>query len=191
MIRLYHRFLPETLTNTYLLYQDGLPDATIVNPGGFDVSLLKMIEDRGLYVRSVLATNARDKHTRGIATVLRIYDAKIYMAQPDLFDVHAPALEGGEELMLAGIRVSVVAIPSLSMDSLLFSIDGMVFVGDFLGAGTIYDDVDAFGRAYLIRQIRESILVLPPETIILPSHGPPTMVAVEAVSNPALGEESH
>ncbi len=182
----HHRLLPESLTNCYLVYDDANPSAILVNPGAFDVSLLQAVESRKLTVDAVLVTNSRQKHTAGIPTVHRVYDPTVYLARSEDAPWRSVIVADETRLTVGAMEILTVAVPSLSMDSVLFVIENLAFVGDLLGAGTVYDDVDAFGRDYVLRQIRDLVLTMNHDTVILPSHGPPTTVGIEARVNPAL-----
>ena len=185
----YHRLLPESLSNCYLVYHESNGSAVLVNPGSFDVSLLRAVESRKLTVDAVLITNSREKHTGGIPTVYRVYNPPVYLARPEDAPWRGVMVEDGTDFTVGALEVHTVAVPSLSMDSMLYVIENVAFVGDLLGAGTIFEDVDAFGRDYLVRQIRERVLPLHADTVILPSHGPPTTVGIEAQTNPFLQQE--
>ena len=77
-MKLFTIFQPYEVTNTYLLHQDGEKNAVIVDPGRFDLDLLNLVEENGLYVSNVLLTHSHINHTHGIPTLMKIYDAQIY-----------------------------------------------------------------------------------------------------------------
>ena len=66
--------------------------------------------------------------------------------------------------------------------------DGSIlFSGDSLFAGSIgRSDIPGGDGELLVRTIREKLLVLPPETVVYPGHGPQTTIAQEKKSNPWL-----
>lgn len=63
----------------------------------------------------------------------------------------------------------------------------IVLAGDALFQGSI-GRTDLPGGSYplLIRSIREQLLTLPPETLVLSGHGPNTTIGFEAANNPFL-----
>ena len=77
-MKLFTIFQPYEVTNTYLLHQDGEKNAVIVDPGRFDLDLLNLVEEHNLYISHVLLTHSHINHTRGIPTLMKIYDAEIY-----------------------------------------------------------------------------------------------------------------
>jgi hydroxyacylglutathione hydrolase len=64
---------------------------------------------------------------------------------------------------------------------------GVLFSGDHLFAGSI-GRTDLPGGDYrtLMRSMEERVMVLPPETEVLPGHGPATTLARELEHNPFL-----
>jgi len=61
----------------------------------------------------------------------------------------------------------------------------LVICGDALFAGSIgRTDFPGGDMELLVKNIREKILTLPDDTLILPGHGPTTTVGQEKQSNP-------
>ena len=96
-------------------------------------------------------------------------------------------LEHGDKLVLAGHEATVLHTPGHSPGGVCFSFDGVVVVGDTLFAGSI-GRTDLPGGSYqqLIDAIKQHLLVLDDETIVLNGHGPPTKIGVEREYNPFL-----
>ncbi len=103
-------------------------------------------------------------------------------------------LEDGDRVELGSVSFEVLATPGHTKGGIsLFSADGpgggpVVFTGDTLFAGGIgRTDFPGGSHETLLESIRKRLLVLPPETVVYPGHGPPSTVAEEARSNPFLG----
>jgi glyoxylase-like metal-dependent hydrolase (beta-lactamase superfamily II) len=65
----------------------------------------------------------------------------------------------------------------------------VVFTGDALFAGSIgRTDFPGSDHTQFIRNIREQLLSLPPETVIYSGHGPTSTIGNERKSNPFLSE---
>ena len=63
----------------------------------------------------------------------------------------------------------------------------IVIAGDTLFQGSIgRTDLPGGEHETLIRSIREKLLTLPDDTVIMPGHGPDTTVGIERRSNPFL-----
>ncbi|MEO8616287.1 MAG: MBL fold metallo-hydrolase [Luteolibacter sp.] len=92
-------------------------------------------------------------------------------------------------LKLAGLQISLAHIPGHSLDSVTFHLvgHGVVFSGDTLFAGSIgRTDLPGGSTTQLLDGIARHLMTLPPETQILPGHGPGTTIGEEAVGNPYL-----
>ena len=64
---------------------------------------------------------------------------------------------------------------------------GVVFSGDTLFAGSVgRTDLPGGSMTRLLVGIREKLVGMPPETRVLPGHGPETTIGVEKNNNPFL-----
>ncbi len=108
---------------------------------------------------------------------------------------HGDAIEASADL-----RVSVIHTPGHTPGSVCFMLsnggDGLktggetpplLFSGDTLFLRSI-GRTDLWGGDYdqIIASIRERLLTLPAETIVIPGHGPQTQIGREKMSNPFL-----
>ncbi|MBP1632384.1 MAG: beta-lactamase domain protein, partial [Acidobacteria bacterium] len=65
--------------------------------------------------------------------------------------------------------------------------EGVLFSGDHLFAGSIgRTDLPGGDFDALMRSMAERVVPLPPQTHVLPGHGPATTLARELASNPFL-----
>ena len=101
------------------------------------------------------------------------------------------SLEGGSSLDLAGIPFEVLHTPGHTPGHCCFHLpgEGLLFSGDHLFQGSI-GRTDLPGGSYrqLMASMRDEILPLPHETVVLPGHGPTTTLAAERRHNPFLQE---
>ena len=91
----------------------------------------------------------------------------------------------GQELL--GLATDILDVPGHCPGSLCFHFPqhGILVGGDVLFRGGIGRwDLPGGDGELLVRGIREKILTLPPETAVLPGHGPDTTVGEEARENP-------
>jgi hydroxyacylglutathione hydrolase len=96
--------------------------------------------------------------------------------QPDFLIAESPRTE------LCGIPFRVLLVPGHCPGSLCFytAEHGLLFGGDVLFAGGIgRTDLPGGDHRLLISGIREKILVLPDDTVVLPGHGPQTTIGRE------------
>ncbi|EFV12426.1 MBL fold metallo-hydrolase [Segniliparus rugosus] len=115
-------------------------------------------------------------------------------------------LADGDELDIAGLRFAVDLAPGHTPGSVLFGgeFDGigeatqglrgdvpsrLVFSGDVLFAGSIgRTDLPGGSMPRLLRSIREKLLTLPDDTLVLPGHGPATTIGRERRMNEWIRE---
>ncbi len=101
-------------------------------------------------------------------------------------------LEDGVSLDLAGVTLVVDHTPGHTRGSVTFRSTteegvGLLVAGDVLFAGSIgRTDLPGGDRQQLLASLRDRVLVLDDETVVLPGHGPTTTVGRERASNPFL-----
>jgi glyoxylase-like metal-dependent hydrolase (beta-lactamase superfamily II) len=93
------------------------------------------------------------------------------------------------QITLLGKTFSIFEVPGHCPGSICLydSQDGLLYGGDVLFAGGVGRwDLPGGDRDLLIGGIRSKLLTLPPETLVLPGHGPSTTIGREKTSNPYL-----
>jgi hydroxyacylglutathione hydrolase len=188
-VKLLHHFAAQTLANTYVFGQDGPGDCVVVDPGVFDTTLLKLIEDNRYYVRSILLTHSHASHIQGLTTLLRIYQAEVYAARGAVLEHPYKAIDDGEALDLAGLSVDTLVVQGHSRDSALYKVANVLFTGDALSAGRAGSAPNGYSRALLVSRLKSILMGLPDTTILLPGHGPPSTVRAEWAHNADLRQE--
>ena len=183
--------------NCYLVAREGGADAAVIDPGDAPDFVLAQLANRGWTAAGVLVTHGHIDHLGGVAAVARDAGVDVWMpaGEADLLRElpgapHAPEhlLEGGETLEMAGIEFTVTLVPGHSPASVAFGADGHLFVGDVLFAGSIgRTDLAGGDMGTLIESIATLMRAYPPETIVLPGHGPVTTLGEERERNPFLG----
>ena len=110
---------------------------------------------------------------------------------PDPGDVKR--LDDGAVLSLAGVDLTVRHAPGHTQGSVMFSLDlgeapGLL-AGDVLFAGSV-GRVDLPGGSWdaMLSSLRDVVLPLDDETVVLPGHGPATTIGRERATNPYLAE---
>lgn len=103
-------------------------------------------------------------------------------------------LADGASVELAGLTLTVDHTPGHTPGSVIFrSVAGersgpaMLVSGDTLFAGSIgRTDLPGGDHEQMLASLRDKILVLDDETVVLPGHGPQTTIGRERASNPFL-----
>jgi hydroxyacylglutathione hydrolase len=104
-------------------------------------------------------------------------------AVPDLF------VEEGDLIKFGNSEFEVLHIPGHSPGSIVLvnRPEKIAIVGDVLFQGSIgRSDLPGGDYNKLIENIKGKLLILDPDTVIYPGHGPATKVSVERSSNPFL-----
>lgn len=110
------------------------------------------------------------------------------------------AIEGGARLELAGLSLDVLHAPGHTEGSVMFGLDGIpdgvpddaactttMLTGDVLFAGSIgRTDLPGGSAEAMTASLRDVVLPLPDETLVLPGHGPGSTMARERATNPYL-----
>jgi hydroxyacylglutathione hydrolase len=143
----------------------------VVDPGAEPERILGEIATRELEPSAILVTHGHIDHVGGVASVATATGARVYM----------PA---GEADRLA---VRVIAVPGHSPAHVAYLVEDVLLCGDVLFAGSVgRTDIEGSDPAALDRSLRLLVETLPPETRVLPGHGPETTIARERATNPFL-----
>lgn len=127
---------------------------------------------------------------KGLSTDLRqLFGGRFTWAEPD--DV--VALPDGGTIALAGLEITVDHAPGHTGGSVLFRLPAETDVpplclsGDVLFAGSIgRTDLPGGDDRQMRASLRDKILPLADETVVLPGHGPETTIGRERATNPFL-----
>lgn len=98
-------------------------------------------------------------------------------------------LSGQSELPLPGVNCRLFYLPGHAIDSVVFYFpeESIAYVGDTLLPGGLgRTDLPGGSWQQLEDGIRRHLFTLPPETLVLSGHGPPTTIGREMTTNPFL-----
>lgn len=105
-------------------------------------------------------------------------------------------LSDGQRLQLAGLDFVVDHTPGHTEGSVTFrspyeqqEVSEVMFSGDLLFAGSIgRTDLPGGDHPTMLRSLREKVLTLPDDIVVLPGHGEQTSIGQERATNPFLRE---
>jgi glyoxylase-like metal-dependent hydrolase (beta-lactamase superfamily II) len=99
---------------------------------------------------------------------------------------------------VAGLKLDVIHAPGHTEGSVMFGLDGApdgsqaearrtLLSGDVLFAGSVgRTDLDGGDPAAMVRSLRDRVLTLDDDTLVLPGHGGSTTIGRERRTNPYL-----
>jgi glyoxylase-like metal-dependent hydrolase (beta-lactamase superfamily II) len=175
------------LSNTYLVAAGPNSDAFLVDAGGPLDPLFAAADAQGLNVTHILLTHHHHDHVAELGAALERWPDATVLAHPD---ERVPGTTGdlnpGDEVEIGGLKVKALHTPGHTAGMLALLVDGEVFTGDTLFKRSV-GGVRAPGStsyADLKSSVMDTLLALPPETVIRPGHTDPSTVAEELESNP-------
>jgi len=182
-------------------------EALVIDPGDDLEDIVAVVERHELTVKLIACTHSHIDHIGALQPLRDATNAPLAMHR-DAFDAAAgqsgfvaqmmgrppPPLaepeqfiDEGDELSIGDLRFQVLYCPGHAHGHLCYYGEGIVFTGDVLfqsGVGR-FDLPGGDGRV-LLRSIRDKLLVLPDETLVLPGHGPTSTIGQEKQRNPFI-----
>ena len=191
--------LGPTQTNCYLVRAEPEAAEGVVVDPGFELAKPDLV------IAAILVTHCHWDHLGGIASLAEATGAPVYMAEREAFVLEDPAafypeqgippyspdvrLSDGETVDAAGLKFEVVDVPGHSPGHIAYAVDGALFSGDVLFAGSVgRTDLPGADWDTLVGSIRALFDRFPPDTVVYPGHGPPTTLGAERAGNPFLAE---
>jgi glyoxylase-like metal-dependent hydrolase (beta-lactamase superfamily II) len=166
-------------TNTWVLRAPRSDEVVVVDPGPDDDEHIAKIAELGKVVL-VLISHKHEDHTGGIDKLVELTGATVRAVGSGFLRGLGGPLTDGEVIDAAGLRITVMATPGHTADSLSFLFDDAVLTADtVLGRGTtVIDNEDGSLGDYLESLRRLHGLG---HRAVLPGHGP-DLDDLEAVS---------
>ena len=166
-------------TNTWVLRAPGSDEMVIVDPGPEDDEHIAKVAELGK-IPLVLISHKHEDHTGGIDEIRERTGAVVRSVGSGFLRGLGGPLTDGEVIDTAGLRITVVATPGHTADSVSFLLDDAVLTADtVLGRGTTVIDNEDGSLADYMESLRR-LHGLGHRTV-LPGHGP-DLDDLEAVS---------
>ncbi|MDR2746156.1 MAG: MBL fold metallo-hydrolase [Treponema sp.] len=187
-MKLFFHYCSYGFSNCYVLGSDPPEErgALIIDPAVMDKHILGFLENNDYPLLGVLVTHDHIKHVRGLRTLKRIYETKVFAINPHINEHRTTMVRDGDNVSIGPFKVEVIATPGHSSDSAVFRVDRLLFTGDSLSAGLVGRTASAYGAAVQMTALRSKILSLPGDFTILPAHGPPSTLEAERRYNDGI-----
>jgi len=190
-------------------------EALVIDPGDEAPRVLEALAAEGVTAVKIVHTHAHFDHVMGTREVAARTGAEILLHRDDrwlydnapmqltLFGLGRPGdtppppptheLAGDEALGFGRREARALHTPGHTPGSLCLYLEHagerpVLFAGDTLFRGSI-GRTDLWGGSpeAIGRSIRERLLTLPDDTLVVPGHGPDTTIAAEREHNPFVG----
>ena len=167
-------------TNTWVLRGPGSDEIVVVDPGPDDDEHIAKVAGLGS-IDLVLISHRHGDHTDAIDKLVDLTGAPVRSAGSGFLRGLSAELTDDEVIEAAGLRITVLATPGHTADSLSFVVDDAVLTADtVLGRGTTVIDTEDGSLADYLESLHR-LRGLGQRTV-LPGHGP-ELANLEAVAS--------
>ncbi len=193
--------VPPLDNNAYLVIDEASHQAAAIDPGLGAKDLLARAQKLGAKIVVILNTHGHPDHTADDGPLKSATGAKLAIFEVDAYRLERNAKESrwflaappppvaadvllkeGTSVQVGGITLSTIHTPGHTEGSCCFydAADGLLFSGDTLFAGSC-GRTDTLGASPAkMKTSLQRLAGLPPETRVLPGHGPETTIARES-----------
>ncbi|MBQ4497840.1 MAG: MBL fold metallo-hydrolase [Spirochaetaceae bacterium] len=182
-MKVYFHLCLEGFSNCYIVENDETKQALIIDPGTVNKEMIMQIEQNHFSLDAVLITHNHLSHYKGLRTLRKIYQPKVYTADYELAADDTKIIKGDGILKLIGTNVGYLSVPGHTADSMVYKIGKILFTGDALTAGLIGNTNNAYAEKILKMNIKTKILSQNEELVLMPGHGPPSTIKTEKQFN--------
>jgi len=205
-----HKILPvgPLQCNCSIIGDETTHEAMVIDPGDNIEDILAIIRDQKLRVKQIVITHAHIDHVGGAMKLRAATGASILLNQNDyallkMLDVQASwlgmatpgevaieaSIADGDKLQTGSLTANVLHTPGHTEGSvcLYFPAEKLLIAGDTLFARSIgRTDLPGGSFEKIMRSLRDRVLTLPDDTLVIPGHGQRTTIGVEREENPFL-----
>ena len=179
----------------YILFDSATKEAVFIDTAYNAKAMLSELTVRGLKLVGVCLTHGHTDHAGGLDKILKEWPVSVYLGNGDFPLLSWKPNRGSlvmpqdkQNISVGTLMMTCLATPGHTPGGFCYQVSigkhDLCFVGDTLFAGSIGRSNPFSLYPSHLQSVRECVLQLPPETVLLPGHGPATTVKEEMVYNP-------
>lgn len=202
-----HEILPVGMLacNCSIIGDERTREGIVIDPGDDIPAILRIVKRHGLRITTIVVTHAHIDHIGGAQQLKEATGALVYMSAndiplydhldmqaawlgvrtPDRVDIDTPAREG-ERLWIGSTGLEVLDTPGHTPGSISLWIptEKKLLAGDTIFRDSIgRTDLPGGDSRQILESIREKLLPLPDEAVVIPGHGEMTTMGREKEFN--------
>ncbi len=191
--------------NTYLVWDEKNLKGFMVDPGGFDEYMVKLIEKEAISLDYIILTHGHGDHIGGVEGYRETYpNAKLvaceaereFLLDPDMNESRELCFKelslsadiyvnDGNTLDIGDMKLKFIHTPGHTPGGMCIYVGDCLFSGDTLFKYSIgRTDFPGGDFEAIINSIRTKLFCLPDETKVFPGHMDNTEIGKEKRSNP-------
>ena len=198
-----HEILPVGMLqcNCSIFGDEESREALVVDPGDDIARILEVVAKHGFTVKAIVITHAHIDHIGGAQKLKQVTGAPVYMnpndaelqemldvqagwlgiRPPEPVEIDAPARDG-DKLVVGATEFHVLETPGHTQGSISLWIpsEHKLVAGDTLFRESIgRTDLPGGDGRQILRSIRDKLVPLPDDTVVIPGHGDNTTIGHE------------
>ena len=192
-------------TNCYIVYNED-KEAFIIDPATNADKIKESLDSHNLDLKFMVLTHAHGDHIGALAELMESYPVPVYLHQNELTTLYDQRMslsslmntnipekssqlvpvEDGQEITFGQETIRFIHCPGHTPGGMSIYIKPYLFTGDTLFYGSIGRTDFPGGNYPEIIASCHKLISYPADTIILPGHGPRSLVSQEKMMNPFL-----